>query len=523
MRMKPFPFDIHAARGLTLREKIAQLICVRIGSNWPPVQTVEQEEERVGKLLDECCVGGLALFNGGPQTRQTLDRLQAQARVPLLIASDIERGVGQQVNGYSLFPHAMAFGQLPGEEAKFAVEEFASTVAFEAAETGIHATFAPVADVSTNPNSPIISTRAFCEDPQRAAELVSAFINRVQASGLLATAKHFPGHGDTDLDSHSTLPTVSKTRAQLEACELVPFRAAIAAGCALIMTAHISYPALDATGTPATFSPLILRQLLREELGFAGVICSDSLLMAGARDQYKSEGAMAHAALLAGVDWLLDVSDPIGVADHLCQCVDQGTLEVCTIEQSLERIWKLKERITRATCHKAVASDALSVARKVIRLASVRGPSILPLAKDKPVTAILLKPFETPLDPPEQPLGKALRNRFSYASYIQLGPTADASAYERAGNAARAASQLVIAMVVRPAAWQVFGLLPAQHRFVESLLQERGDVVLVSLGVPSILNDFPQAAAAICTYSDVPASQAALVDFLLSGQMGTAT
>src|SRR3954465_7094832 len=145
---------------LSLRQKIAQLIFVRIGSNMPPVRTVEQDQQRVEKLLDDCPFGGLLFFNGGEDTRQALDRLQQRAAIPLLVASDIERGVGQQVKGLTLFPHAMAFDKL-GADGVEAVEEFARVLAAEAQDVGIHIAFGPVADVSTNPANPIINTRAF--------------------------------------------------------------------------------------------------------------------------------------------------------------------------------------------------------------------------------------------------------------------------------------------------------------------------------------------------------------------------
>lgn len=504
---------------LTLREKIAQLICVRIGSNVPPVRTAEQDEERIARLLDQCCVGGLALFNGGTMTREVLDRLQARAKVPLLIGADIERGVGQQVKGYTLFPHLMAFSKMPESEGEAAVSEFARTVAAEAAHAGIHVVFGPVADVSTNPSNPIIATRAFSDDPQRAAKLVSEFVSQLQANGVFATAKHFPGHGDTDLDSHDTLPVVTKTRPQLEACELLPFRAAVKTDCALIMTAHIGFPAIDATGVPATFSAPLLGALLRDDLGYNGVICSDSLLMAGARDRFDSEGTMAHAALSAGVDWLLDLDDPIAVVDDLYKCVQRGTLSVERIDESLARIWRLKSAL-RSEPQQSLATNsaAKSVAGKAIRVLGTPAPSALPLSAEKPLAAFFLKPFETPIDPPEQPIAAALRERFSDLQYIQLGPRSDAATYSAAHDAARRSPQILVAMVVRPAAWQVFGLLAEQKSFVRRLLLERHDVTLVSLGVPSALDDFSGAAARICTYSDVPVSQVAVVEFLLSSQ-----
>lgn len=509
------PKTLRPIEALSLREKIAQLIFVRIGSNMPPPRTVEEDEELVARLLEECCFGGLVLFNGGPTTRQVLDRLQRQAKIPLLVGSDIERGVGQQVSGFTLFPHAMAFGKMPTDEGDRAIERFAEVLAHEASCAGIHITFGPVADVATNPKNPIIATRALHDEPGRTAELVARFVRHVQACGLHATAKHFPGHGDTDLDSHSTLPSVSKTVAELEACELMPFQAAIDARCRLIMTAHVAYPALDPSGTPATLSPRILKDLLRNKMEFDGVVCTDSLLMAGVRERFDSEGEMALAALKAGVDLLLDLSDPLTVVDYLCNCVQRGKLDVSQLDESLRRVWELKAMLPVSRSPGNASAAVNSVARQAIQVVRRNRASIIPFDANKPLTAVLLTPFAAKAAVPEQPLAAALRSRFRDVTYIELGPSADASAYSKADSVARNAEQLLVAAVVRPAAWHVFGLRPEQDELLRAILRQRQDVVLVSLGVPTILNDFPAAAASICTYSDVPASQHAIAEFLL--------
>ena len=280
--------ELPSPNKMSLREKIAQLIFVRIGSNLPPIRIVEQDEERIAQLLEECPIGGLLLFNGGPETKKSLERLQRISKVPLLVASDVERGVGQQVKGYTLFPHAMAFEKL-GPGAGTVVGEFAQAVARESHDVGIHITFGPVADVNTNPRNPIIATRAFSETSGRAAELTRAYVEAAEAANLRATAKHFPGHGDTHQDSHDSLPSVTRSVGELEARELVPFQAAIDANCSLIMTAHVAFPAIDPSGAPATLSAPILKTLLRGQMKFRGAVCSDSLLMAGVRDRFRTK------------------------------------------------------------------------------------------------------------------------------------------------------------------------------------------------------------------------------------------
>ena len=510
---------------LTLREKIAQLIFVRIGSNLPPVHTVEEDAERVASLLKECPVGGLVVFNGGPGTKQTLERMQAISKVPLLVGCDIERGVGQHVQGYTLFPHAMALGRQPTN-----IDRMVEATAGEAHDVGIHITFAPVADVNTNPLNPIISIRAFSDDVDMASAHTAHYVKLAEESGLLTTAKHFPGHGDTHQDSHDSLPSVDVTLDDLRARELVPFRVAIDAGCSLIMTAHVAFPNIDPSGLPATLSRLFLQTILREELGFKGVVCSDSLLMTGVCDSFEDEGEMALATVNAGVDLLLDLREPITVADYLVSCVRSGKLREDRVDEAYWRVMELKQKafgqrllndsrpakVSSRNTNKELPADSAKVAaRQAIEV--LHGSSaVLPLNPDQPLTAILLRPFETRIDPPEQPLAAALRERFRHVKYVQLGPKSNPAAYDAALELASDASQLLLAIIVRPAAWHDFGLRPEQKAFLDQATRERDDVVLASLGVPYVLEEFPEAAVRICTYSDVPVSQQALADFILA-------
>ena len=521
--MTTAPMSEFRAKPVVLRDKIAHLLMVRIGSHMPPVRTVEEDEARIARLLDDCPVGGLVLFNGGPQTAAALARLQAASEIPLLVASDIERSVGQQVAGHTLVPHAMAFGKL-GADAPEVVAQFSRLVADEAREVGINITFFPVVDVNTNPRNPIIATRAFSENVDRVVELTRAYVAASEAAGLPTTAKHFPGHGHTHKDSHDSLPVVERSLGDLQQCELPPFRAAIDAGCSLVMTAHVAYPAVDPSGLPATLSPTFLQKMLRDEMGFRGVVVCDSLLMAGLRGCFATEEESALACVEAGVDVLLDPQEPVKVLDYLCAAVDSGKLKAERVDEALDRIWDLKRRIFSKTgvgaAAKSTESDhaitilAERVARGAIELTG--NTAALPLNRNDPLGVILLKPFDRPSDPAEQPLAAGLRERFRDVRYVQLGPQADRSAYEDARRLAANVKQLVIAIIVRPAAWHVFGLRPEQSELVGQLTRERR-AVLASLGVPYVLNDYPDASVRICTYSDVPVSQQALAEFLAGG------
>jgi hypothetical protein len=243
--------------------------------------------------------------------------------------------------------------------------------------------------------------------------------------------------------------------------------------------------------------------------------------MAGVRNRFANEEEMALAAVSAGVDLLLDINEPKRVVEFLSECVERGNLDERRVDEAFARVWALKQRTFSRRFEDLPPGDlkfdtaatlALQIARGAIKLRGGSCPA-LPFNPDRPLVAILLKPFETPIDPPEQPLAAALRNQFRDVKYLQLGPSVDAAAIDAAYQLARGADQLLVAMIVRPAAWHAFGLRPEQSAFVRRLTSER-DVVLASLGVPYALDDYPIAAIRICTYSDVPVSQQVLADFV---------
>ncbi len=513
----------HTPQAIPLRDKLAQLMFVRIGSNLPPLRTVEEDAQRIERLLGECPLGGLLLFNGRQDTTaETLARLQNVSQYPLLVAADIERGVGQQLRGEVLFPHAMAFSAL-GDQAEKQVQEFARLTGLAARANGIHISFSPVADVNVDPRNPIIATRAFGSDPQQVARLVSAYIAGCEAGGVLATAKHFPGHGNTHEDSHHALPTVKASREEMESCELVPFRAAIAAGVPLVMTAHVRYPSFDPSGTPATLSQPILTDLLRDTLGFQGVVASDSLLMEGVKSQCHSGGELALKALLAGVDLLLDVENPLETLTALESAVAEDRLPLDRVDQAYRRVCDLRNRL-HLSDHKqesiqATRIQADSLARHVAKASIEQLASdkqLLPFSPEKSLFAVLLRPHHSHLDPPAQPLGAALQRQFPDCQYFELDPSSPPEKYAQLLSFATHAEQVLIAQIVKPAAWHRFGLLPEQDSFVKQLTQSR-DCVLASLGTPESLHDYPAASVKLCAYSDVPLSQEALAEWVAAG------
>jgi beta-N-acetylhexosaminidase len=507
-----------------LRKKLAQLMFVRIGSNLPPVRTVEEDEERVAALLQEVPVGGLCAFNGSyAKTPRTLERLQKRSRYPLLISADLERGAGQQLRGHPVFPHAMAFDAL-GAGAAEAVYQFARLTGEASRAAGVHINYAPTADVNSDPRNPIISTRAFGTEPARVAELVAAFVRGCGDAGLLSAAKHFPGHGNTHEDSHHAQPAVEASREVLMSRDLPPFKAAIEAGVPLVMTAHVRYPSLDSAGRTATHSRPIV-DLLRNELGFTGAVITDSLLMEGVKIGSADEAEVALKSLQAGVDILLDVASPALVLDALVGAVTAGKLDESRVDEALGRVRKLKEQgfgwqpvtpFSEVANREQTESQAADVARRsTVVLRNERG--LLPFRNDRSLCAILVNPFPLPSNADPPPLGEYLRRSFSNVDYFELGAEPRADELERIEQIAAKCEQLLAAFVVKPAAWHHFGLPTALREWLQKLATHR-PLVAACLGALQGLEPLSSAAAQICTFSDVPVSQMALVEALLAAR-----
>ena len=278
-------------------------------------------------------VGGFIIFGGAIETvrRLTTDLLRRAGR-PLLLASDLERGAGQQVTGLTEFPPPAA---LAAFEDASVIRWAGAVTAQEARAVGINWVFAPVADLDVLPDNPIVQTRAFGSDPQRVASYVRSWIEGCQSAGALACAKHYPGHGRTTVDSHIDLPVVEASAEVLRASDLVPFQVAVDSGVASVMTGHVAYPSLDSSGLPATLSKLLLDEL-RGAMGFDGLVVSDALIMDGAL-QGRRESDAAVEAVQAGVDLLLYPKDPRRVKEALEQAVASGALQRERLSDALSR------------------------------------------------------------------------------------------------------------------------------------------------------------------------------------------
>ena len=335
----------------TLRQKIGQMIIVRASGclfdheiRYP---AWEVSNDKLFSWLNTLNIGGVILLGGsaGEITLRTR-QLQKLSNIPLFIAADIEEGVGQRFSGGTHFPTPMALGEIAKHDLKTATKlsySMGEMIAEEALSIGINWMLAPIVDINNNPNNPVINIRSFGETPDVVSQLAKAFIKGAKNHPILTTAKHFPGHGNTSNDSHIELPVINHDSKRLNNLELVPFKEAISLKIDSIMSAHILINAWDREN-PATLSKKILTKQLREKLNFKGLIITDALMMGGI-SKYFSPKEIAIRAIKAGANVLLMPDDPENSIKAIYDSVISGELEIETIDQSLDKIWKAKNKI----------------------------------------------------------------------------------------------------------------------------------------------------------------------------------
>lgn len=336
---------------LSLHAQVAQMIVVRASGYLFDHQIRYPQWEPPAKVLHDWLgrlgVGGVILLGGSAaEIALRTQQLQEWAKIPLLMAADVEEGVGQRFSGATWFPPPMALAAIAHknlEQACLYAEQFGAITAQEARAIGLNWVLAPTVDVNNNRLNPVINIRAFGETPDIVTQLTIAFIQGAKRHPVITVAKHFPGHGDTAVDSHLELPVLAHSLERLETVELPPFKAAIAAGVDSVMSAHLQIPALDSM-YPATLSDRILTRELRQRLGFQGLIVTDALIMGAIADRYGANEA-AVLAVEAGADILLMPADPAGAIQAICHAVADGRIPADRIQASVERIWHAKRHV----------------------------------------------------------------------------------------------------------------------------------------------------------------------------------
>lgn len=314
--------------GMSLRQKVAQLFVV--DAVFPGIDSLVAKEG----------IGGVIFFSCSSDTlRARVERLQAEATIPLLTTIDAELGLGMRVTDIARLPYA---SRIDSDSLAF---EYGRQAGMQLREYGIDVDYAPVVDVNTNPRNPVIGRRSFGSDPRVCASRGAAFSKGLQSAGAVSCAKHFPGHGDTSTDSHKTLPVLTHSAQRLDTVELLPFRHMIAEKVDMIMTAHLSVPSLDSTCTPASISKPIVTGLLREKMGFEGLIVTDGLNMKGVTLLFPEKKNPAVMAFRAGNDLLLLSEDPLGAIDEICGLIERGEESEEDLNSRVLRILKLKLKL----------------------------------------------------------------------------------------------------------------------------------------------------------------------------------
>jgi beta-N-acetylhexosaminidase len=526
-------------KGMTLRDEVAQLVFVPFPGAAP--HTRSREYVRFLRLIRDVKVGGLILVNtaNGGRTIQHaepyalaafLNRVQRIAKVPLLVGGDFERGASMRVAGTTVFPHAMAFGA--AGDAEFSRLE-GQVTAREARALGVDWVYYPVADVNINSDNPVLNIRSFGEDPRAVAAQVAAFIEGAHADPrnyVLTTAKHFPGHGDTSVDSHLNLATIPASRERLESVELVPFRAAIAAGTDAVMTAHVAVPALAPPDLPATLSPAILAGLLRGELGFQGLIVTDALDMGGIVKGFPA-GDAAVRAIEAGADTLLMPSDPEAAIRAVVAAVEKGRIKRQRIEESVARILAAKEKVgldRKRFVNVEALGDLINspeaneiaqqVAERAITLVRNQGGAggtggMLPLAA--PERACFLALAESRDSNEGQTFSQEVRARLAQATVTMLDPSLSRADVDAALARLTQCDTYVVAAFASVTAYQgSLGLGGELPHAMETLASSAKPLALVALGNPYLLRSFPAVTAYLATFSNVAPSETAAVKAL---------
>jgi beta-N-acetylhexosaminidase len=501
-------------KSLSLRDKIAQLIQIRVPGNF--LNRESPEYQAIRDQIQQYGVGGVVLFAGNIyESAIFLNELQALSRLPLVISADFERGAAFRIADTTSFPWTMALGAAGSESLAYLEGQI---TAQEARSLGVHWIFAPVMDVNSNPNNPVISVRSFGEDPDLVARLGSAFIRGAKSGGVLTTAKHFPGHGDTSVDSHIGLPVVGSDMSRLESMDLAPFRSAIEAGVDSIMTAHIAVPRITGEPkTPATLSPRILTDLLRTKLQFRGLVVTDALEMAGVSDRYWC-GLAAIRAIEAGADVLLLPPDAAVAINEIERAVRHGDISEQRIDQSVRRILDIKYTlglhqnrfVSLDTIGNAVASPQNTkladeiAARSITVVKDERHLLPINVLKDPKVFSLVLTPgLESS---PGKTFQAEMRKRFPSIRTAWCNARISNELLATIDKAIAASDLIVCSTLVRLAATSIPG---GQQTIFKKLLASKKPLIWVAFGNPYVLRFQPKIGTCLCTFSDSDCSQVA--------------
>ncbi len=509
-------------RSMSLDEKIGQLLFV---SGQGGYKSQDSEAfEKIRSAIVDYHAGGYNVALGDPAAAALMiNSMQRLARVPLLITGDLEGGAGYVFPGATRLPRAMAIAATNDETLAY---EAGKIAAIEGRALGFHVNYYPVADVNSNPQNPIINIRSFGEDPARVAAMVRAYIRGCQDNGMLCTAKHFPGHGDTSTDSHSAMPVVMSNRKRLDAIELVPFRAAIDEHVAAIMTAHIALPEIEPDPrVPATLSSKVVTSLLRDELHFEGLIFTDALDMKGVLGTF-GEGEVAVRAVEAGADVLL-FAKPDTMHPALKAAVESGRISPARIEQSVRKIldakWRsglAKERfvdlaridtIVGNREHREKAQEMMDRAITLVR----NEKGAVPLAPSKDLRVLQINVLDTTTRwlhglVPGPTFAAEVKKRFPNATLVQLDDRSAPRETDLVRSAAAHADAIIVGTFVLTSwAKGTIELLPQHAALIRDLAKMEKPFILTAFGSPYVVRSLEGIPTTLLAYETHDAAQIA--------------
>ena len=503
---------------MTLEEKVGQMIGGQYNGRF-----FNRDSKTIQDLVDLVVnkkIGCLIAFAGEVyETAHLANFLQEKARIPLLVAADFEWGAAMRIDGTTLFPPFMALGAADSEDLAY---EMGRITAVEGRAMGIHMAYAPVVDVNINPDNPVISARSLGERPESVGRLAAAFIRGLQKNGMIATAKHFPGHGDTAVDSHNLMPAINADISRLEQVELYPFTEAIKAGVEAVMTAHLYVPALDPTpGLPATLSSPILTDLLRKKMGFKGLIVTDAMTMGGVTTAFSAEEA-ALKAVQAGIDMILLPADLPGVIDALVRAVKDGEIPESRIDASARRILELKARLglpqnrfvdvnllpQLIASRQHIEQAARTFEKSVTLVKNER--NVLPLSPEIPADKVAILALSSDNDDyfAGQTFVRELRKRKPGLSAFCADANTGQEFIQEAKAKALGADLIVLALFssLRSGKGSV-DLLPRHVDLIRELSWAKKKTLVVSFGSPYFLRHFPEVDGYLCLYRNTAQAQ----------------
>src|SRR6058998_3789835 len=534
-RALPRPSDLHPGprpeasqpvdsllAALSPRQRVGQLVVPWLAGSYTALD--DSLFQVAVRWVDSLEVGGLIISVGSPfDIAAKLNALQRRSRLPLLVSADLEWGAGMRVVGATAFPQIMAVGATGDPRDAY---QIGAAAAVEGRAVGIQVNFAPDADVNNNPANPIINVRSFGEEPRTVSRLVAEYVRGLHEHGMLATLKHFPGHGDTQTDTHLGLPIITAGYARLDSLELVQFRAGIAAGADVVMSAHIAFPALTGSDEPATVSAAVLTGLLRDSLRFPGLVVTDALMMGAIVAKYGA-GEATVRAFLAGSDLLLMPADPDSAVAAMTAAVAAGRITPERLVRSVRRLLEIKRRhglFERRTvpldsiphvvgsrrfqdAANDVAVRSLTLVRDVGgRLHALRGhPGRLALIAYADEANASVGLFLTDL----------LRQGGDTVEYFRLWPMSGTLSYDSARVTIARAPATVFLANVRPISWKGNIALPDSLAQLITVTDAARPTVLVSLGSPYLLNQTPAVRSYLIAWSGVRASERAVALALL--------